>query len=182
MGHRSSVLSIPAGQLTSPQHIRLPYTAPSRGPGAGPQPRRAASGRRLTSSRTGTSFRSQRLRSSSLPSSLSFRLSPLPLPRDMAPSAAAHGGCGSARAGGAARFGAAQHSPDRLVPSRPVPAWHGPAPPATSAATSARAPPAAAAGPSAPAAGPERGRAAKHPQIASRKDGIRCLIAAYFQA
>lgn len=53
--------------------------------GCGPVPAgRAGPDRTLTSSRTGTSFRSQRLRSSSLPSSLSFRLGPFPPPRDMA--------------------------------------------------------------------------------------------------
>lgn len=51
--------------------------------------------RTLTSSRTGTSFRSQRLRSSSLPSSLSLRLSPFPPPRDMA---ARTGGSSGSRA------------------------------------------------------------------------------------
>lgn len=108
----------------------------------------------------------------------------LVLQAESLPAAPRHGSVGGLprglRLGTGRRRGSVQSGSARPNPSRPVPAWYGPAPPPTSAATSARAPPdAAAVGPSAPAGGPERGRtartgtgAAKHLQIVLRKDVI----------
>lgn len=118
----------PAGQLG---HPRPRLAALPEAPGG---TRRHLPARQpLTSSLTGTSLRSHRLRSSSLPSSLSFRLPalpppPPPPPRAMAPPRAA---LREARGRGAARSDAERDNaelPGQAEPRR--------SPPPTSAATS----------------------------------------------